>query len=365
MSRKHSQLSPLQDLQPPSANDGSIYPVISSLKQLADITETDYVYLRQVVGRQQPEPYKTFRIRKKSGGFRVIAIPDDRLLSVQQWIHRHILAFAQPSPVSYAFQRGKSIHDVARLHCGCRWLIKLDLYNFFGAISEIDVYRVFQRLGYQPLIAFELARLCTRLGSQTAFRRRRRWQIADHYSVIDQYQGQRIGHLPQGAPTSPALSNLVMVEFDRKVLNLAAEQQLTYSRYADDLCFSTPQKDFSRDLAKAFIHQIYRLMRDYGQSPNMSKTAIIPPGARKVVLGLLVDSEQPRLQKSLRNRLRQHIFYLNHPDIGPQKHAHRRGFDSTVGFKKHLDGLLSHVNDIDPGALQRYRRQLADVCWPN
>ncbi|MTI64779.1 reverse transcriptase family protein [Methylophaga sp.] len=364
MSRKHSQLLPLQGLQPASASTGACFPVINSLKQLADMTETDYAILRQFVARQQPEPYKTFRIRKKSGGFRIIAIPDENLLKVQQWIYRQILTLVRPSPVSYAFQKGKSIQNAASVHCGCRWLIKLDLYNFFSAISEIDVYRVFRSLGYQPLIAFELARLCTRLGSLTAFRRRNRWQIADHYAVISQYHGQRMGHLPQGAPTSPALSNLVMVNFDRKVLCLAAEEQLTYSRYADDLCFSTPLRDFSRARARAFIHQIYRLMRSHGQSPNMSKTVIVPPGARKIVLGLLVDGEQPRLQKQVRNKIRQHIFHLNHADIGPEKHAQKRGFHSTAGFKKYLDGLLSYVSDIDPDLEQTYRHQLAGVRWP-
>ncbi|HAD31696.1 MULTISPECIES: reverse transcriptase family protein [unclassified Methylophaga] len=360
MGRKHSQLFFTHDSQEISASSNCL-PPIKSLKHLADLTETSYRDLRKIITRQSPEPYKVFRIRKKSGGFRIIAIPDESLLKVQQWIYRHILSQAQPSPVSYAFQKGKSIRDAASVHCGCRWLIKLDLYNFFGAISEIDVYRVFYSLGYQPLIAFELARLCTRLGSLTAFRHRHRWEIEGNSTIISQYQGQRMGHLPQGAPTSPALSNLAMVAFDRKIMNLAAEEQLTYSRYADDLSFSTPLTSFSRELAKAFIHRVFRLMRTYGQSPNMTKTKIITPGARKIVLGLLVDGEEPRLQKSVRNHIRQHIFYLNHSDVGLQKHAQKRGFLSTDGFKAHLDGVLSYVHDIDPSLAQNYRHQLADV----
>lgn len=344
-------------------NEANSFPTINSLKQLADMTESRYEFLRHIIARQQPEPYKTFRIRKKSGGFRVIAIPDKHLLNVQQWIYRQILSRAQPSSVSYAFESGKSIRDAASVHCGCRWLIKLDFYNFFGSISEIDVYRVFRHLGYEPLIGFELARLCTRLGSLTTFQNQQRWHITDRYGVIKQYHEERMGHLPQGAPTSPALSNMVMLEFDRKVMSLAAKQRLTYSRYADDLNFSTLQKAFSREQAKAFIYEVYRVMRDHGHSPNMCKTTIIPPGARKIILGLLVDTEQPRLQKSVRNQIRQHIYYLKHAEVGPDQHAQRRGYDSTLGLQQYLNGLVSYVSDIDKALGEKYRRELSSVEW--
>src|SRR5205823_5981263 len=104
---------------------------------------------------------------KKCAGFAVYGVRNVSLMQVQRWIAQRILALGRPHTASFAYAKGNSIKDAAALHCGCRWLIKLDVRRFFESISEIAVYHVFCRLGYQPLVAFELARICTRIGRRT------------------------------------------------------------------------------------------------------------------------------------------------------------------------------------------------------
>jgi RNA-directed DNA polymerase len=85
-----------------------------------------------------------------------------------------------------------------------------------------------------------------------------------------------------------------------------------------------------------------------GLSPNLTKTQVLPPGARKIMLGLLVDGKIPRLTREFRACLRQHIYFLTHPDIGPARHAGRRQFASVMGLRNHVYGLISYARMIDP-----------------
>lgn len=341
-------------------------PPIFTLKHFSQLANIEYGFLRNVVSRDISDPYKIFRLKKNSGrGFRIISIPDPELMLVQKWINKNILEFGRPNVASYAFMKGVSVKDAAELHCGCRWLIKLDVRQFFESISEIAVYKVFQSFGYQPLISLELTRLCTRLGSNTKARRTKRWQVdTSKYQIISKYKCHRIGHLPQGAPTSPMLSNLVMQNFDKDILKIADDSNLVYTRYADDLAFSTKSNKFSREDACRFIRKVYEVMKVNGLSPNVTKTKIASPGSRKVILGLLVDGEKPKLTREFRSNLRQHIYYIKSPQIGPAEHARNRGFTSLLGLRHHIEGLISYTAHIDPMLAKKYRLELKSVEWP-
>lgn len=302
--------------------DPDLTPVFT-LKHLAHLTSVDYGFLRAVVSRTLPEPYRVFAIRKsrsepKAAAFRTICVPTPALMRTQRWIAKFILAHGRTHSASYAYAPGSSIVEAATLHCGCTWLIKLDARRFFESISEVAVYRAFRALGYQPLVSLELTRICTRL-EKTAFRWGKRWRDdSSKAHRIPAYQNFLMGHLPQGAPTSPMLSNLCMVEFDAKVEAIAVKHGLTYTRYADDLCLSTSNKKFGRASARQAISQVQAAMAQHGLSPNSSKTRVCPPGSRKIVLGLLVDGERPRLAREFRANLRRHIHYLTREDVGPR-----------------------------------------------
>ena len=160
------------------------------------------------------------------------------------------------------------------------------------------------------------------------------------------------------------LSNLAMIDFDKAIAKIAQESGLIYTRYADDLCLSRGDKDFSRIKASKIIGQISAQMGKHGLSPNSTKTKVVPPGSRKVVLGLLVNGAEPKLSREFRAKLRQHIHYLTHADYGPAAHARNREFTSVEGMRNHIEGLVAYAYDIDPSFASQCRGALQDVHWP-
>src|SRR5439155_9786882 len=134
--------------------------------------------------------------------------------------------------------------------------------------------------------------------------------------------------------------------FDEDANTIAQEAGLVYTRYADDLIFSTAADGFSRARAAALIELIYKRMLKTGLRPNTAKTIVAPPGARKIVLGLLVDRERPRLRRDFRDRLDQHIYCLL--KNGPAIHAERRHFRSIFSLQEHVKGLLNFATQVDP-----------------
>jgi RNA-directed DNA polymerase len=184
-------------------------PAILTLGHLARRMDIGHGYLRRVIANQDGSHYREFRISKRSGGGRRIAVPEPRLMAVQRWIVREILKSQPVHASSYAYARHSSIVKCARQHVGAGWLLKLDIHDFFESIQERSVYRVFRAIGYQPLVSFELARLCTRPWIDPAADRGAERLIPNpDRRGIDFYRRDLTGYLPQGAPTSPMLSNL-------------------------------------------------------------------------------------------------------------------------------------------------------------
>jgi hypothetical protein len=292
-------------------------------------------------------------------------VPAPELLRVQKWIVRNILCHIEPHEASVAYSRGSRITEAADNHCGCRWLIKLDVKNFFESINEVAVYRVFRGVGYQPLVSFELARICSRVPARWPGPSPRWEMLPREAARIRAYVSRKMGNLPQGAPTSPMLANLACRNLDVALQEIAAKYDLTYTRYADDIAFSTDRKDFSRSEATQVIGTVRAALGKVGLSPNNTKTIVAPPGARKIFLGLLVDSDTPRLTKSFKARIRQHLYYLTKKEgVSPAAHAKRRGFASVGGFRNHLMGLLAYASQVEPEYAAECQAKLSTVMWP-
>ena len=327
-------------------------PPVLSLGHLAHMVDVPHAFLRRVISRDELDPYRLFRIRKRvttgDKRYRIICVPDPQLLRTQTWIARNILRTATPHLASTAFARGDDIVSAAEIHCHARWLIKLDVESFFESITEISAYRVFRALGYQPLVAFELGRLCTRVRRVRGIGKNPRWRGRSCNKRIPVYSSRELGYLPQGAPTSPMLSNLSVAGFDGDVDDIAKQYGLRYSRYADDISLSTQSASFSRHESVEVMREVYKAMVQHGLSPNRGKTQIRPPGSRKIVLGLLVDGPTPRLTKEFKSRIRMHLYYLNHSEIGPVRHAENRGFESIIGLRAHIRGLIAHAQLVEP-----------------
>jgi hypothetical protein len=284
-------------------------------------------------------------------------------MQLQRWLVDRVLNHGSPHAASTAFAPESSIMDAAEPHAGCRWLIKVDIRNFFESISEIAAYRVFHdQFGFQELVSFELARLCTRKGPVSAFRSRSRWwSHRTRYTKIPFYHAPKMGHLPQGAPTSPMLANLSVRAMDERFQSLAVSEGLIYTRYADDLFFSNTGLKYTRTDAGVLITKIYRELRAHGFSPNTSKTTVSPPGARKLVVGLAVDGDRPRLRREFKQSLRLHLHHCKR-DVAA--HAKARKFTAIAGLQNYLQGLLSYAKQIEPEYAQRMQKEFEAIDWP-
>lgn len=345
-------------------DDGTSAPLFT-LGHLADQTRVDVRLLRKIVERRDKFAYRSFLLKKNGSnrGFRTISVPRSELKVVQRWISDQILAHQTRHTASTAYSPGSRLVEAVKPHLECRWLIKIDLIAFFDSVSERRVYQVFLKIGYQPLVAFELTRLCTRLSRETQWRSRPRWknENASRYSSIGTYRNIRVGHLPQGAPTSPMLSNLVMRGFDDAMTELAQVRGFLYTRYADDIALSTRLQS-SRAACESLIVEVYRLIGRFGLAPNLSKTKLAPPNGRKMLLGLLVDGPSPHLPKDFRRDLSQHIHYIK--KFGANEHAKRRDFDSVSGMRNFLMGLAYFARQVDRIYGSAAIAELKSIDWP-
>ena len=199
--------------------------------------------------------YREIRLPRSNGTFRTIHSPREPLKGFQRWILDHVLRAYQPHSAAHGFVRGRSIVSHAAHHTGHNNLLVMDIADFFPAITVKRVRKGFEKLGYPYSVALLLANLCT-----------------------------RSGQLPQGASTSPALSNLVCHRLDRRLAGFAASRGLTYSRYADDMTFSSSDRRIG-----SFVPFIRQVIEEEGFAVRDGKTRISRAGARRVVTGIVVN----------------------------------------------------------------------------
>ncbi|MGQ0400312.1 retron St85 family RNA-directed DNA polymerase [Klebsiella pneumoniae] len=230
---------------------------------------------------------------------RYIESPVKELKAIQRWVLRSILDKLSPSVYAKGFVRKKSILDNAKPHEGNQYILNLDFQDFFTNVQASHVYTLFKNIGYNNNIAFILTSFCT-----------------------------KEGYLPQGAPTSPALSNLVCLRLDHRLSTYCKKRALTYTRYADDLCISG-NKILILEKASYLIKEI---IRDEGFTINSKKEKFLGPKVRREVTGLTVT---PKITISKKDYCvyRKRIYDLVRNEVS-NKH-------------EIIKGILSFVRSID------------------
>lgn len=248
-------------------------PILFELQHLSYILGYDKVYLYKVM-YDPKQFYREFRIagRKK---IREIHSPYPLLAYAQKWIKENILENAKVSDAAYGYVKSRSVVDNAKRHFGQNELLKLDIKHFFSSISLDQVEHVFETLGYTPKLSYQLAKICCLNFS-----------------------------LPQGAPTSPILSNIVFRELDLKLIAMAEREGLIYSRYADDMAFSGDK------IRSEFIVQVNQVIKDNGYDLNHAKFAHKKRGQHKFLNGLSISGSEIRVLKKTRRLFRQKYHYL-------------------------------------------------------
>lgn len=253
-------------------------PVMSDLSDMSKETRVSVEALRLLIYRADYR-YHIYTLDKKGAGSkkRTIYQPSRELKALQGWVLRNILDKLSSSPFSMGFEKKQSILNNATPHVGANFILNIDLEDFFPSLTAHKVFGVFHSLGYNRTIASSLTRLCC-------------------YKNL----------LPQGAPSSPKLANLICSRLDYRIQGYAGRRGLIYTRYADDLTISA-QSMKKVVKAKGFL---FSIIPSEGLMINKGKTCISGPRGQKKVTGLVVSQDKVGIGKRKYKEIRAKIHHV-------------------------------------------------------
>ena len=302
-------------------------PIISSPAHLSMLVGLDHKYVCRMA--YSPKHfYRYFTILKANGKERSIDEPLPDLKYVQHWILTNILEKVPVSPYAKAFVKNRGVKENARFHRAQQVVVTMDIKDFFPSINIRSVVQIFKELGYLTDVANFLAYLCC-------------------YEYC----------LPQGAPTSPYLSNLRLLKFDENVAEYTIKHGIRYTRYADDLTFSG-----------SFIpHYLIKNVSDWlykeGFALNPQKTRVARKNARQEVTGIVVNSHM-QVAKDERKKIRQEVYYIK--KFGLDSHLSRVG-ETRRHYLNHLLGKINYACYVNPkdAELREYYLYIRDLMLSN
>ena len=279
-----------------------------SLNLLEDnLNDKDKINKLYSISNNIENNYKVFKIKKRNGKFRTIYEPNYTLKSIQRKILNNILNNKSISKYAKAYKRGISLKDNAKEHLNKNIILKLDIKDFFESINFFDIYNSCFPIEYFPK---EIGMLLTYLCTYNNF-------------------------LPQGAPTSSYISNLVMKGFDEDIGFYCEENNISYTRYSDDLTFSG---DFNPSV---IIKVVRKKLLKLGLKINDSKTCVIKKGNKQIVTGIVVNK---KLQTSslYRKEIRKQIYYIKKYGIK----SHLEFTNKNIARDKYLNSLYGKINYV-------------------
>ncbi|MCB1105998.1 MAG: retron St85 family RNA-directed DNA polymerase [Cephaloticoccus sp.] len=279
-------------------------PPFSSLNEFCALAHFNTARVR-VIATESKRFYKRYNIPKRSGGEREILQPTAEVKAIQAWILRNILDKLKASNSATAFTRGVSLMLNVQPHASNRYYLCMDIENFFPSVSSFQVQQVFSAIGYSPNVSYWMTKICT-VG----------------------------GRLPQGGVTSPSLSNLVCLKLDRRLSGYAASKGLVFTRYADDMTFSSNNPKLLRNS----VATVRRIVQAEGFIINTKKTHLAGPNLRCVVTGLVKNASMPAFgigRKRYRMvRAEIHNFVM-------------RGGAKRYNSKESISGMISFIEGIN------------------
>lgn len=299
--------------------------------------------------------YRFIAVHKGLGRVRVLEAPRPRLKSIQRQILRGILDVVPPHRSAHGFVRGRGPLSFGYPHVARTMVLRMDLADFFSSIPASRVFAVFSTLGYPE----ETARLLTGLST-----------IITPPDFLAQLPGVerpaaivprrrllallRQRHLPQGAPTSPALANLCALGLDRRLAGLADAAAVTYTRYADDLAFSG-DRDFARGVWR-FSDAVSWVAGQERFAVRGDKTRAMRPASRQELVGVVVNV-RPNVPRPAYDRLKAILF--NCVKYGPDT-QNRLGLPD---FRAHLEGRVAWVAHLNRARGDKLRKLLTRIAW--
>lgn len=340
-------------MQPVAAAEEWPLPPIETVSQLAawlDVTDGELEWFADLAAlgckqrNRQLRHYWYRVLQKDSGSVRLIEAPKQRLKQLQQRILSGILEQIPMHDAVHGFLKGRSIQTFCAPHVGQRVVVKMDLQDFFPSISRARIQSLFRTFGYPESVADRLGGLCTTTAPRGIWHGVN-WDTRKLY-------GQP--HLPQGAPSSPALANLCAYHVDCRLRGLAAAAGAQYTRYADDLAFSGGE-DFARCAERFGIHAA-AIVAEEGFKVHHRKTRIMRRSVRQHIAGLVVN-ERLNLRRADFDELKATLTNCIRSGPASQNRA------AHADFRAHLQGKVAFVKAIHPTKGNKLEVLLKRVQW--
>ena len=327
-------------------------PALPTSRDLADwlgITTPELDWFADVRGLNSLEgPLCHYRYEwvAKRFGARLIEMPKARLKEIQRRILRGIL---DPVPVhraAHGFRKGHSCLTYVGPHVGRDVVLRMDLRDFFPGIAAARIRSLFATLGYPGTVARLLAGLCTNSVPMRVARP----------GASSWLEAKRLGvpHLPQGAPTSPALANLCALQLDLRLDALARSLDADYTRYADDLAISGPGA-LRRKIGRVPL-LVAAIALEEGFAVNHRKTRVMHGSDRQLLAGIVVNV-RPNVRRTEFDRLK--AILTNCARHGPAT-QNRQG---APDFRSHLAGRLAYLESLNPVRAARLDRIFRGIDW--
>ena len=351
-----------QVMQPVAAAESWDLPEIESPRALAQwlglsASElrwfADLKALATKTDRPRLQHYNYRVLAKHSGHVRLIEAPKTKLKQVQRRILEEILEKVPAHPATHGFVKGRSIKTFVAPHVGRRIILKMDLCDFFPSFSGARIQSFFRTLGYPEPVADLLGGICTNATPRLA------WKAAPNDADADLLRAARRlyarPHLPQGAPTSPGLANLCTYRVDCRLEGLARSVGAEYTRYADDLAFSSNDAGFERRVEQFATH-VAALLMEEGFTVHHRKTRVMRQGVRQYVAGVVLN-QHLNVVRSDFDRLKATL--TNCVQLGPES----QNREAHPTFRSHLEGRVGFVEMINPVRGRRLRAILEKIVW--
>lgn len=316
-------------------------PVLATAGELATAMGLSISRLRWLAFHSEAATcshYVTWEVPKRSGGMRRISSPLPRLRAAQGWVLENILSKIPVETEAHGFVKGRSTVTSARVHERPDVLVNVDVKDFFPSVTFPRVRGLFRSLGYSPAVSTILALLTTEAPREEAT-----YDGARYFVAI----GPR--GLPQGACTSPSISNLVTRRLDRRLRGMAKGLGWRYSRYADDLSFSAVGEASKR--VGFLLARVRHLLQDEGFAWNDKKARVVRRNAAQRVTGIVVN-DGTTVPRRERRRLRALLHHARQEGLPAQNREGREDFAAW------LRGKVAYVSMVQPAAGAKLRATL-------
>jgi len=335
-------------------------PILTTDDDLCKWLNVSHEHLAWFSGVFSPESKRTKEplrhysykwVEKRSGGWRLLEIPKSKLKEIQRHILSDLLDKIPPHINAHGFKKGGSTKSFVIPHTGHALALRMDLKDFFNSIQASRVHTIFRTVGYSEHIARMFTSLCTNTVSAELL------HVDPRARALSPGQRMhlRTPHLPQGAPTSPALANLCARRFDARVTALALKFGWAYTRYADDLLFSGSR--FRSEFLAQFIEWIELIAKDEHLAVNVQKTRVMHSNARQQAAGLVLN-DTPNIPRDEFDVLKATLF--NCVKHGPATQNH----DGIQRFREHLLGRIGHVSHVNLVRGMKLKKLFEKITWP-